>query len=56
MLPTLYSTFQKGGYGSAFTDITYGFNGYYYATPGFDRVTGIGSIDGWNFGQAATSL
>ncbi len=32
-----------------FHDVTTGFNGYYYALPGYDQVTGLGSIEGWNY-------
>ena len=37
--------YGRGGtiYGLAFHDETVGFNGYYFAGPGYDEVTGIGS-------------
>ena len=39
----LYSIYSSTDYGTAFHDITSGYNGYYYAGPGYDEVTGIGS-------------
>ncbi|HTU82459.1 MAG TPA: S53 family peptidase [Candidatus Acidoferrales bacterium] len=51
----LYSAFQTFGYAKNFTDITFG-NNYYNARPGYDLVTGIGSIDGWNFAKAALGV
>jgi pseudomonalisin/xanthomonalisin len=47
----LYTTFTRSGYGkpALFHDITAGQNGYYNDLPGYDQVTGIGSIDGWNY-------
>jgi subtilase family serine protease len=42
-------TFKKTVY---FNDITKGTNGAYSALPGYDNVTGIGSIDVWNIAQA----
>jgi kumamolisin len=51
----LYKIFKKNGYGTAssplFRDITVGSNGGFPAQTGFDQVTGIGSVDGWNLGQ-----
>jgi subtilase family serine protease len=42
----LYSVYSNGAeYAAAFHDITVGYNGYYYAGPGYDEVTGIGSPD-----------
>ena len=51
----IYRIFKQYGYtgpsGKLFNDaVGYG-NGLYKAIPGYDRVTGIGSIDGWNFAQ-----
>jgi subtilase family serine protease len=49
----LYALFKKSGYGTHFRDITVGNNEefgagypYYNAGPGYDDVTGIGSIIG----------
>jgi kumamolisin len=49
----LYASFKKSGYGTKFRDITLGnnddfgsFYGGYNAGPGFDDVTGIGSVIG----------
>jgi len=39
----LYSIYSSSSYSSAFHDITVGYNGCYYAGPGYDEVTGIGS-------------
>ena len=39
----LYSIYSSADYKIAFHDITIGYNGYYYAGPGYDEVTGIGS-------------
>lgn len=40
----LYSVYSSSTeYKAAFHDITIGYNGYYYAGPGYDEVTGIGS-------------
>ncbi len=39
----LYSIYASSNYANAFHDITIGYNGYYYAGPGYDEVTGIGS-------------
>mgnify|MGYP001626171500 FL=1 len=39
----LYNIYSSSNYNIAFHDITYGYNGYYYATSGYDEVTGIGS-------------
>ncbi|MCL4328455.1 MAG: S53 family peptidase [Candidatus Thermoplasmatota archaeon] len=39
----LYSIYSGSNYGKAFHDITVGYNGAFYATPGYDEVTGIGS-------------
>ena len=50
----LYGILKNQGYGSGatanFHDITQGNNGVYYAAPGYDLSTGIGSIDAWNIG------
>jgi hypothetical protein len=43
--------FKKNGYGVGggyFHDITSGSNGEFNAVPGYDQVTGIGSMDVWN--------
>ncbi len=54
---SIYSAFAKYGYKKGgttyFRDATFGNNGYYNAKPGYDQVTGIGSIDGWNFASVA---
>ncbi len=52
--PALYHAFTTYQYSrpvgaTLFHDAIGGNNGYYTATPGFDQLTGIGSIDGWNF-------
>jgi len=39
----LYSTYSSSSYSSAFNVIIVGYNGWYYAGPGYDEVTGIGS-------------
>ncbi len=47
----LFARFANGGYGTTTTyyhDITLGNSGIYYAVPGYDLVTGIGSMDAWN--------
>jgi subtilase family serine protease len=54
---SIYDTFAKYGYAknetTYFRDATFGNNGYYAAKKGYDQVTGIGSIDGWNFARVA---
>jgi subtilase family serine protease len=54
---SIYAAFAKYGYKNGgttyFRDATFGNNGYYNARPGYDQVTGIGSIDGWNFASVA---
>lgn len=51
----LFNLWKKDGYkkGTAlyFHDITIGNNGVYYDVPGYDLVTGIGSVDFWNVAQ-----
>jgi len=51
---TLYKTWTSHGYGKGkgayLRDITVGNNGYYNAGPGYDQVTGIGSMLVSNFG------
>ncbi|MGC2035738.1 MAG: PKD domain-containing protein, partial [Thermoplasmata archaeon] len=42
--PSLYSLFRSTNYSAAFHDVTHGWNGY-YAGPGWDPVTGIGTPD-----------
>ncbi|HTU83215.1 MAG TPA: S53 family peptidase [Candidatus Acidoferrales bacterium] len=48
----LFHAFQSHGTGPAsapyFHDIVQGTNGPYWAGPGYDLVSGIGSIDAWN--------
>ncbi len=39
----LYSIYNSNNYGTAFHDITVGYNGAYSAGTGYDEVTGIGS-------------
>lgn len=54
--PALYAFFAKNGYGSKkspyFHDVTSGGNGEYKALTGYDQVTGIGSLDVFNTGEA----
>jgi subtilase family serine protease len=50
----VYRTFTADGYRlpaghPLFHDWTLGNDGYYSAQPGYDLLTGIGSIDGWNY-------
>ena len=49
----LYNRFKNVGYGSPkalqYFDAIGASNGYWFATKGFDAVTGIGSMDVWNF-------
>ncbi len=48
--PLIYSAFLKNGGYALFHDITIGSNGDYNAGPGYDLVTGIGSIrDAYRF-------
>jgi kumamolisin len=54
----LYNAYRRYGYtlpksGPVFHDITIGNSFRYPAVPGYDRATGIGSIDGWNFALSA---
>jgi subtilase family serine protease len=53
--PTLYSTWEKDGYGKGKTlylrDITEGYNGYYRAGTGYDQMTGIGAMIFGTFGK-----
>jgi subtilase family serine protease len=53
---TLFEFWSSAGYASGsttyFHDSIFGNNGYYLAGPGYDRVTGIGSVDVWNTVQA----
>ncbi len=47
--PYLYAAYSDFGYGPVrgnpiFRDITTGSNGYYFAKPGYDQVTGIGAL------------
>jgi subtilase family serine protease len=48
----LYGFFATNGYANGsttyFHDIVLGNNSAYYAVPGYDLVTGIGSVDAWN--------
>jgi kumamolisin len=52
---SLYATLAADGYGSGagayFHDVVQGSNGTFYAGPGYDLVTGIGSIDAWNIAE-----
>jgi subtilase family serine protease len=51
----LFGQWKSNGYGAAapyFHDITLGNNGVYYTLPGYDLVTGIGSIDAWNIAES----
>jgi pseudomonalisin len=51
---SFFSTWATGGYGTSaplFHDISIGTNGAFPALPGYDLVTGIGSIDAWNIVQ-----
>jgi kumamolisin len=51
----LFGQWAASGYGTTtpiFHDITQGSNGIYAAQPGYDLVTGIGSIDAWNLANA----
>jgi subtilase family serine protease len=54
---SIYGAFAAYGYRTAgttyFHDATFGSNGSYSAKPGYDQVTGIGSLDGWNVGGVA---
>ncbi len=49
---SLFGIFKSSAYGPTsapyFHDIVYGSNGPYFAAPGYDLVTGIGSISAWN--------
>jgi subtilase family serine protease len=51
----LFTMWKKLGYGTQkhpyFHDATEGGSGLYFAVPGYDFVTGIGSIDFWNLAQ-----
>lgn len=40
---------------AAFHDVQVGSNLYYYAGPGYDLATGLGSPDGWNFARDAAA-
>jgi pseudomonalisin/xanthomonalisin len=56
--PALYGALTTYGYATPagaplFHDVTLGRGSDFYATPGYDRATGIGSIDGWNFASTA---
>jgi kumamolisin len=46
--PRIYAAFAAHGY-SVFHDVTTGGNGVFRAGPGYDNVTGIGSIQGFAF-------
>jgi pseudomonalisin len=54
--PAVYATFAKDGYTHGgtwyFRDEITGFNGFYEAGPGYDHVTGIGSVNGVAVGRA----
>ena len=46
----VYLLFNKNGYpGNVFHDITSGSNGDYNCGPGYDNVTGAGSLNGYNY-------
>lgn len=51
----IYARFKQVGYGTQFRDITLGNNSFfgpgYKALPGYDQVTGIGSIVGWPYAK-----
>ncbi len=51
----LFAALAAHGYGSGsstyFHDVVQGSNGVFYAGPGYDLVTGIGSIDAWNIAE-----
>jgi len=51
----MYRAFAARGYGPAgaplFRDVTFGNDGYFNAHAGYDQVTGIGSIEGWNLAR-----
>jgi subtilase family serine protease len=53
----LYNRFRSLSYGPKsvpqYLDAIGSGNGYWYATKGYDAVTGIGSMDAWNFAQNA---
>jgi subtilase family serine protease len=56
--PALYGAFKSNGYATPagaplFHDVTLGTGFFFPAKAGFDRATGIGSIDGWNFALTA---
>lgn len=55
LAPRIYAVWKKRGYGHLsrprFHDITQGCSGAYCAGPGYDLVTGIGSIDGNNISR-----
>ncbi|MDQ6931584.1 MAG: S53 family peptidase [Candidatus Eremiobacteraeota bacterium] len=52
----IYARFKRTGYGTQFRDITLGNNAFfgpgYNALPGYDQVTGIGSMLGWPYATA----
>lgn len=48
----LKSTGYAKGNTTYFHDVFFGSNWYYAAGPGYDNVTGIGSLDTWNVAQA----
>ncbi|HTU83888.1 MAG TPA: S53 family peptidase [Candidatus Acidoferrales bacterium] len=52
----LYDLWKSVGYAKGgvtyFHDVVKGSNGLYSATTGYDRVTGIGSLDVWNVAQS----
>lgn len=52
----LFKLWKTDGYAkngtTYFHDILFGNNGGYVAGPGYDQVTGIGSVDVWNVAQA----
>lgn len=44
----LYAIANSSYYEQAFYQITEGYNGYYYASPGYNLVTGLGTPDAYN--------
>ncbi len=45
--PRLYQIQNAQGYGFAFRDVTLGTNGTQTAGTGYDQLTGLGSLRGW---------
>lgn len=53
--PSLYQIAAGLAYQDNFHDITSGDNGYYYATAGYDNVTGLGSFNGFSLWSTLTT-